>query len=1159
MEWPLVSCIMPTYNRRHFVPQAIRYFLRQDYPQKELVILDDGTDKIGDLIPAVSEIRYVALPAKLTVGEKRNLAVETSRGDIIVHWDDDDWMHPRRISYQVEPLLQAQADISGINKVLFYDLRTGKTWLYEYPEQQAWLYGGSLCYRKAFWAQKKFDRLNVGEDTKFVWTQPLGTMLALPDATFYVAMIHAHNTSGKSLTGPWWHRWKGESVQSLMQDDWDFYVPLHAESASVSPRPPPPVALVSAAAGIGDILRITPLIRVFASLGYQVDVLLAPDYPDVVTLLEGAPEIRRLYTVPGPKASQPPQAPPPELRHEVYDVATFTVWSAPWQRFVRARQTFAFAPSQWLQEGDSACVAYIARAVGWNDPLPAPFALPSTRRFGLAPNTVALHPGCKPDWPWKKWHGFAELARLLPNVALIGTPADVDNAPTYFRMAFDWPKHVSNFIGTLSLQDTAALLRECAALVSNDSGLMHLGVALGIPTFGIFGITSPQREVIPAEHMFPITKGLPCEPACRQEPWGRRDCAQHLACLKSLTAQEVFAKIQQVIPAHTPAVVSRITEPKTMDTLNVMYYGYVFDASGYGQAARAYIHALHSVGINLSVVDLTNRTRQVQDALVASLVGKPLTPDVHLFHGIPPEWARLAFRLPNAIGMTVWETDTMPTQWRNILNHALEVWLPCEFNVAVFHAALDRPIFKLPHTLFPAPNAAPGLDAHQFLPIAEDDWVFYSIFEWQDRKGPRELLETYLRAFPTATDTLLVLKTNPGAAQVAHQAVATLRQQVCSEARVEVRCEVWDEAHLAALQARGDCYVSLHRGEGWGYPLFEAASRGTPVIATNYAGPLEYLHPHSHHLVRWSSSAVRQPYIYYSPRMHWADPDLNHAAELMRRVYENRDSARERAAKAAELIQENYSLEKIGTLARSRLLNLLQRTNPRRSARLIQIERRQRLNPPIPIPGDWYDQDYFENGLKSNWAHGYSWTLFASLFQETAQFLTEFFSEADSFLDIGCAKGFLVRALHERRKEGCGFDHSRWAIDQADAVAKPFLRLASVDEVHFDRQFDVLLALSMLESLTEGQLQAFLTRARAWTRQAFFATITTLPPAVERQAASRPDCDLSHVTMQPRAWWQAAFLRAGWRQDYAHRLAQQFCQNHPLILKMGWQVYLFAP
>lgn len=224
MEFPFVSCIMPTYNRRSFVPQAIKYFLRQDYPHKELIILDDGTDKIRDLVPDLPEITYVALSQKLTVGEKRNRAVEASQGEIILHWDDDDWMHSSRIRYQVEHLLQAKADICGINKVLFYDLHTGQTWLYEYPNrQQQWLCGGSLCYQKTFWANKKFAPLNIGEDTKFIWAQPLGGMLVLPDFKFYVAMIHPCNTCGKSLSGSWWHAWKGESAQMLMNGDWDFY------------------------------------------------------------------------------------------------------------------------------------------------------------------------------------------------------------------------------------------------------------------------------------------------------------------------------------------------------------------------------------------------------------------------------------------------------------------------------------------------------------------------------------------------------------------------------------------------------------------------------------------------------------------------------------------------------------------------------------------------------------------------------------------------------------------------------------------------------------------------------------------------------------------------------------------------------------------------
>src|SRR5262249_37156874 len=227
--------------------------------------------------------------------------------------------------------------------------------------------------------------------------------------------------------------------------------------------------------------------------------------------------------------------------------------------------------------------------------------------------------------------------------------------------------------------------------------------------------------------------------------------------------------------------------------------------------------------------------------------------------------------------------------------------------------------------------------------------------------------------FPTETDTLLLIKTNPGAVSVARQAMEKVRQQVDSEARVEVCCEAWSEAHIAALHERGNCYVSLHRGEGWGYPLFEAASRGTPVIATGYSGPLDYLHPRAHHLVQYELRQVQQPYAYYNPRMRWAEPDLTHAVELMRWVYANRESARERAAEAAQSIQHSYSPEAVGALARERLLQLRQRTQQPKWARLGRSARAHWLRPVIPIPADWYDEDYFENGLKSNWDRGYTW------------------------------------------------------------------------------------------------------------------------------------------------------------------------------------------
>lgn len=82
---PLVSCIMPTYNRRAFIPHAIRYFLRQDYVNKELIIIDDGTDSIEDLVPESSSIRYYRLDKKITLGAKLNLACSYASGNVVVH------------------------------------------------------------------------------------------------------------------------------------------------------------------------------------------------------------------------------------------------------------------------------------------------------------------------------------------------------------------------------------------------------------------------------------------------------------------------------------------------------------------------------------------------------------------------------------------------------------------------------------------------------------------------------------------------------------------------------------------------------------------------------------------------------------------------------------------------------------------------------------------------------------------------------------------------------------------------------------------------------------------------------------------------------------------------------------------------------------------
>jgi len=205
-SFPLVSCIMPTCNRRAFVPNAIKYFLQQDYENKELVIVDDGTDAIEDLVPVHEQIRYIRIKKNMTLGEKRNFCVRESKGNLIMHWDDDDWMAPYRISYQVKELLEGRSEVCGLQQMYFYEYSTNKCWLYKYPSHaRPWLAGGSLLYTRDFWKKGPFPNMQVASDTEFIFSRELKSYCILKDTDFYIAMVHPNNTSQKKTANKLWN------------------------------------------------------------------------------------------------------------------------------------------------------------------------------------------------------------------------------------------------------------------------------------------------------------------------------------------------------------------------------------------------------------------------------------------------------------------------------------------------------------------------------------------------------------------------------------------------------------------------------------------------------------------------------------------------------------------------------------------------------------------------------------------------------------------------------------------------------------------------------------------------------------------------------------------------------------------------------------------
>lgn len=206
MNSPLVTAIMPTRNRREFVPAAIELFLAQDWPNKELIVIDDGFDRIGDLIPPGGLVRYYHLQERRTVGQKRNIACSRAEGEIILHWDDDDWYAPGRMTDQVNRHMEAGAVVTGYHTIYFADDELERAW--QYKGGRFYAVGASLCYRREYWITHPFIDIDRGEDNNMLCQA--SSVASADGRNMLVARVHGGNTcqrrhqltNGKDCGGP---------------------------------------------------------------------------------------------------------------------------------------------------------------------------------------------------------------------------------------------------------------------------------------------------------------------------------------------------------------------------------------------------------------------------------------------------------------------------------------------------------------------------------------------------------------------------------------------------------------------------------------------------------------------------------------------------------------------------------------------------------------------------------------------------------------------------------------------------------------------------------------------------------------------------------------------------------------------------------------------
>lgn len=237
---PRISCIMPTHNRRLFIPRAIQYFLQQDYPNKELVIIDDGDDLIADLIPDDERFRYVSLSQQFSTGMVRNLAVAHATGEVICTYDDDDYYGSHRLTLQATPILTGEADMSGLR--MSHLLKTADTALWGCSDAVHDAYFGkgircgTLLYKRAYWEQGiMYENRRTGEDVRFVEALlARGARLAtLVDPYSYICVRHRENvTDDLDCTGAGW--WRERLEDYVPEAECAFYRSLAREFARMS-------------------------------------------------------------------------------------------------------------------------------------------------------------------------------------------------------------------------------------------------------------------------------------------------------------------------------------------------------------------------------------------------------------------------------------------------------------------------------------------------------------------------------------------------------------------------------------------------------------------------------------------------------------------------------------------------------------------------------------------------------------------------------------------------------------------------------------------------------------------------------------------------------------------------------------------------------------
>lgn len=269
-----------------------------------------------------------------------------------------------------------------------------------------------------------------------------------------------------------------------------------------------------------------------------------------------------------------------------------------------------------------------------------------------------------------------------------------------------------------------------------------------------------------------------------------------------------------------------------------------------------------------------------------------------------------------SIGVWFWETNLFRPENRAGFRFVDEVWVGSDYVRRAVAAQTEIPVLVVPLPVEEPAEPALSRSTVGFPP----DFTFLYTFDFvsAERKNPAAVVRAFTKAFAPGEGPVLVLKSINGRERKP-RSLQELESLTAGRPDIRIRDGHVTPAEKEAMTAACDCFVSLHRSEGFGLTMAEAMSYGKPVIATGYSGNLEFMDDANSYLVPYRLTPVPADWWAYSPGAEWADPDVDAAAELMRRVFDDQEEAKARGARGREDVLERLSLERTSGFISARL------------------------------------------------------------------------------------------------------------------------------------------------------------------------------------------------------------------------------------------------